>query len=147
MELAPGVVWDDGGQMFYGLSDPAIADDEQNCLIRAVSILTPTPYPEIDEAFIRFGRRRGHPTPTEIISPAMNFLGYKLDIFATDYKHTFGTFQKENPDEIVMLTKSGHAVACIEGVRHDTWDCGSRSIVKNVVIIKRNSPSMLNRRP
>jgi len=139
-KLDPGrCEWEetDGGRADAGYGDGL----EGDCVVRAITIATEKPYAEVREALFARAARYAKQYPRSRHADAIKRSkkgGYNVEPVFRGYLKSLGwqyTEPKEHvylradmlpPGRLVVLV-SRHAVAVVDGVIHDNWDCGGRS--------------------
>ena len=122
-------VYDDGGRSKYFK-----ASNVSDCAIRAISIATQKDYKEVYNALkeLNGGKSCRDGTPKKVDKKYMMSLGWKwtpcMTIGSGCKVHLA---EEELPKGRLVVSVSGHLVAVIDGVIHDTYDCsreGSRCV-------------------
>jgi hypothetical protein len=122
-------VYDDGGRSKYFK-----ASNVSDCAIRAISIATQKDYKEVYNALkeLNGGQSCRDGTPKKVDKKYMMSLGWKwtpcMTIGSGCKVHLA---EEELPKGRLVVSVSGHLVAVIDGVIHDTYDCsreGSRCV-------------------
>jgi len=120
---------------FVAANPRDLPTERNDCAVRAVSLALNVPYQRAHEALERRGRKFGRSTCVALISGALTDLrGMLVELTPTPRRErpTFAQFARENPKGRWVIIRSGHAVALIDGVYHDSDPslCGARCRVR-----------------
>ena len=124
--------------MKFVKNNPRTIDTENNdCVVRAMTIATGKSYDEMHALFKSHGRRNKCGTPFGVINAALACLGLpQLTRIDTDYRlvcgryttrrqetsrPTLARFVSEHREGTYMVIIRGHAFAVIDGVQYDGW--------------------------
>ena len=104
--------------------------ENNDCVVRALSLAFNKPYTEVHQACAAAGRRPRRGMFRSQTDRAIQTITGKLDARGSTFPYrnhrpTFAQFASMNPEGHFIVIKRGHAVALIDGVYHDM--CGSAS--------------------
>ena len=113
-------------------------NENNDCVVRALSLAFNKPYTEVHKACADAGRRPRRGMFRHQTDKAIQTITGKPDASGSTfpYRHhrpTFAQFAAMNPEGNFIVIKRGHAVALIDGVYHDIGNsagCGARCRVQ-----------------
>ena len=102
-------------------------DEQRDCMVRAFTVLTQRPYPEIHAAFKDAGRKNGRATPRKVSLKVADKYKVKLNYARISVARFLDDMQYV--DRVVAVI-NGHAFAVTRGVIADYVKVKPRSIIK-----------------
>ena len=112
--------------------------ENNDCVVRALSLAFNLPYVTVHDACAASGRRPRRGMFRSQTDQAIRLLTSKNDASGSTFPYrnhrpTFAQFAAMHPEGRYIVIKRGHAVALIDGVYHDMYSsaaCGARSRVQ-----------------
>ena len=114
---------------------PEYATEHNDCTVRALKVVTGVPYGDAHTLCARIGRR-----PRKGLSHAQlqalvtlpHVYGFKVNLVAMP-RCTLGYAMMYMRQGRYIVVKTGHAIACVDGVLHDSGVSGPTSRVKFIL--------------
>ncbi|MEG1565837.1 MAG: hypothetical protein RR342_03770 [Bacilli bacterium] len=114
--------------------------ETSDCVCRALSLATDTPYLEMRKKLNKIKREGEHPSYTY-----SKFIEYFMDNILECKKESYPAvkgsprmngelFAQLYPVGIYVLRMAHHLTCCINGVIYDTWDCRDRCVYSSYKI-------------
>lgn len=112
----------DGGKHAAGFVE------KNDCAVRALAVFTGNPYAECHAKLKSLGRKQFKGTSIAVIKSALKDFPCTT-VWSSGTRMTLGAVTRKFPTGKVYLVKHGHAFAMIDGVVHDSFRVGSKSII------------------
>jgi hypothetical protein len=120
----------------------AYAHEHNDCTVRAIKHLTGVPYSDAHTMCARLGRRPRKGLNTVQLNALVDqphVYGYKVTrVCLTMFSRTLGRVMSSCLKGRYLIIKTGHAIACIDGVLHDSGTSGPGS---RVLMVFKFTPS------
>lgn len=113
-----------------GGKDAAGFVEKNDCAVRALAVFTGKPYAECHATLKSLGRKQFRGTSIVAIKSVLKQFPYTAS-WTSGERLTLGAIARKFPTGKVYMVKRGHAFAMIDGIVHDSFRVGSKSVINH----------------